>query len=37
MFEDAQLGILVTTEKMMDVLPAHWGQTICLDRPLGFL
>jgi amino acid adenylation domain-containing protein len=31
MLEDAQIGILVTTEKQLDVLPAHWALTICLD------
>src|SRR6185369_1548605 len=31
MLEDAQIGILVTTERQLDVLPAHWAQTICLD------
>src|SRR6185369_17163464 len=30
MLEDAQIGILVTTEKMLDLLPAEQG--ICLDR-----
>ena len=31
MLEDARIGILVTTEKLLDLLPAHWAQTICLD------
>jgi hypothetical protein len=31
MLEDAQIGILVTTEKLMDVLPAHWAQVVCLN------
>lgn len=31
MLEDAQTSILLTQEKLLDVLPAHWGQVICLD------
>jgi len=31
MLEDAQIGIIISTEKLMDVLPAHWAQVVCLD------
>ena len=31
MIEDAQIGILLTTDKMLDSLPAQWGQVVCLD------
>ncbi|HEU4834641.1 MAG TPA: amino acid adenylation domain-containing protein, partial [Pyrinomonadaceae bacterium] len=37
MIEDAQIGILITTEKMLDSLPAHWAQTICLDTDAGLI
>ena len=31
MLEDARIGILVTTEKQLDMLPAHRAQVLCLD------
>jgi amino acid adenylation domain-containing protein len=31
MIEDAQLPVLLTQEQLMDELPAHWGQVVCLD------
>jgi len=31
MLEDAQTSLLLTQEKVADVLPTYWGQVICLD------
>ncbi|MGB7921969.1 MAG: amino acid adenylation domain-containing protein [Pyrinomonadaceae bacterium] len=31
MLEDAGTPVLLTQEPYLDVLPAHWGQLICLD------
>src|SRR5689334_13556546 len=30
--EDAQVPVLITAETLQDGVPAHWGQTIYLDR-----
>ncbi|HYO64056.1 MAG TPA: amino acid adenylation domain-containing protein, partial [Pyrinomonadaceae bacterium] len=31
MLEDAQAPVLLTQEHLLDSLPAHWGQVVCLD------
>jgi amino acid adenylation domain-containing protein len=31
MMEDAQAQVLLTEEALMERMPAHWGQTLCLD------
>ncbi|HEX5883405.1 MAG TPA: amino acid adenylation domain-containing protein, partial [Pyrinomonadaceae bacterium] len=31
MLEDAQVAVLLTQDELMDSLPTHWGQVICLD------
>ncbi len=31
MFEDAGLPVLITTEPLLNTLPAHWGQVVCVD------
>jgi amino acid adenylation domain-containing protein len=31
MLEDAAPGVLLTQERLLHILPAHWGHTICLD------
>ncbi|MEW6738102.1 MAG: condensation domain-containing protein, partial [Acidobacteriota bacterium] len=31
MLEDAQIPILLTQESLLDRLPVHWGQVVCLD------
>ena len=31
MLEDAAPGVLLTQERLLELLPAHWGHTICLD------
>src|SRR6185503_13562413 len=31
MLEAATPGVLLTQEKLLEVLPTHWGHTICLD------
>ncbi|HVF48754.1 MAG TPA: amino acid adenylation domain-containing protein, partial [Pyrinomonadaceae bacterium] len=31
MLEDAQVPVLLTQESLLDSLPAHWGQVVCLD------
>jgi amino acid adenylation domain-containing protein/non-ribosomal peptide synthase protein (TIGR01720 family) len=31
MLEDMQTPVLLTQERLMDELPAHWAQVICLD------
>jgi len=31
MLEDATPGVLLTQEKLLEILPSHWGHTICLD------
>src|SRR5215213_4424439 len=31
MLEDAQIGIVVSSEQQLDLLPAQWAQVICLD------
>ena len=31
MLEDGQVQVLVTEEALLERLPVHWGQTICVD------
>ncbi|MEW6496759.1 MAG: amino acid adenylation domain-containing protein, partial [Cyanobacteriota bacterium] len=31
MLEDAQAPVLLTQERLLDKLPAHWAQVICID------
>ena len=31
MLEDAAPGVLLTKENLLEILPSHWGHTICLD------
>ncbi|HEY6802572.1 MAG TPA: amino acid adenylation domain-containing protein, partial [Pyrinomonadaceae bacterium] len=31
MIEDSRVPILIASEQTLDILPAHWGQTICID------
>src|SRR6266540_5359706 len=31
MLEDAGVGVVITTQELERRLPAHWGQTVCLD------
>src|SRR6185295_10913536 len=31
MLEDAQVAVLLTQESLLENLPSHWGQTVCLD------
>ncbi|HXQ71675.1 MAG TPA: amino acid adenylation domain-containing protein, partial [Pyrinomonadaceae bacterium] len=31
MMEDAALGLLLTNTALLEELPVHWGQTVCLD------
>jgi amino acid adenylation domain-containing protein len=33
--EDAAIAFLLTQEVLLDRLPAHWGQTICIDAERG--
>jgi amino acid adenylation domain-containing protein len=32
MVEDTGMPVLLTQEHLLDQLPAHWGQVVCLDR-----
>jgi non-ribosomal peptide synthetase component F/acyl carrier protein len=31
MLDDAQVAVLLTQEELMDSLPSHWAQVVCLD------
>ena len=35
MLEDAGVALLLTQERLAETLPAHWGQTLCLDADWG--
>ncbi|HEX8174908.1 MAG TPA: amino acid adenylation domain-containing protein [Pyrinomonadaceae bacterium] len=31
MIEDAAISVLITQERLLDLLPVHWSQVVCLD------